>query len=165
MYGYLKNLSLIYYSSDDEISESINAIFFKVVTKIETLKDPVAFPAWLKRIAVNTIIDQLKAKKRLSRLTVLSDDTSAESHAAGLVSFNHIEDDIENEHLRAWLKEIPTTSRLVFMMKTLEGYSHKEISDQLKITPGSSRWHLSFAKSELAKKFKAFATKLKTLVL
>ena len=81
------------------------------------------------------------------------------------VDFNLAEEMIEYDHLKKWLDQLSHTSRLAFVLHTLEGYNHREVSEKLQISEGSSRWHVSTAKKELMKKIKAFTQNLKTIVL
>ena len=46
---------------------------------------------------------------------------------------------------------LPPSSRMVFNLFVIEGYSHKEIAEMLKISEGTSKWHVSFAKEKLKK--------------
>jgi RNA polymerase sigma-70 factor (ECF subfamily) len=40
-------------------------------------------------------------------------------------------------------------SRKVFNLFAIDGYSHQEISAMLKISEGTSKWHVSFARQQL----------------
>jgi RNA polymerase sigma-70 factor (ECF subfamily) len=37
----------------------------------------------------------------------------------------------------------------VFNLFALDGFSHKEISEMLDMSEGTSKWHVSFARSQL----------------
>ena len=47
------------------------------------------------------------------------------------------------------LQKLPAASRNVFVLFSVEGYAHKEIADMLKISEGTSKWHLANAKKLL----------------
>jgi RNA polymerase sigma-70 factor (ECF subfamily) len=44
---------------------------------------------------------------------------------------------------------LPASSRSVFNLYVIDGYKHKEISEMLDISVGTSKWHLSNARKEL----------------
>jgi DNA-directed RNA polymerase specialized sigma24 family protein len=44
---------------------------------------------------------------------------------------------------------LPLTTRLVFNLYSVEGYSHGEIGEMLGMSEGTSRWHLSDARRQL----------------
>ena len=49
------------------------------------------------------------------------------------------------------LNKLPDMSRKVFNLFAIDGYSHKEIAQLFEISEGTSKWHVSFARSELKK--------------
>jgi RNA polymerase sigma-70 factor (ECF subfamily) len=44
---------------------------------------------------------------------------------------------------------LPFATQTVFNLSVLDGFTHKEISEQLNISEGTSRWHLTEAKKKL----------------
>ena len=59
---------------------------------------------------------------------------------------------IANLEAKDFLKlvdQLPKASRLVFNLFAIEGYSHKEICQELGISEGTSKWHLSNARKKL----------------
>ncbi len=55
------------------------------------------------------------------------------------------------EELLQLLDTLPTGSKTIFNLYAIEGYSHKEIAEQLGISEGTSKSQLNFAKSKLQK--------------
>jgi RNA polymerase sigma factor (sigma-70 family) len=49
------------------------------------------------------------------------------------------------------IQSLPAMTRTVFNLFVFEGYSHKEISEQLAISEGTSHWHLHQARNILQK--------------
>jgi len=47
------------------------------------------------------------------------------------------------------IKKVPSTSQKVFTLYAIDGYTHREISDTLGISVGTSKWHLSEARKKL----------------
>jgi RNA polymerase sigma-70 factor (ECF subfamily) len=53
------------------------------------------------------------------------------------------------QHLEALLRRLPPVTQKVFNLFALDGFSHKEISEMLDMSEGTSKWHVSFARSQL----------------
>ena len=47
------------------------------------------------------------------------------------------------------IRMLPPATEVVFNLYSIEGYGHKEIGTMLKITDGTSKWHLSEARKKL----------------
>ena len=47
------------------------------------------------------------------------------------------------------LEYLKPATKQVFVLYVIEGYNHREISDLLKMSEGTSKWHLSTARKEL----------------
>ena len=47
------------------------------------------------------------------------------------------------------VRKLPAATQTVFNLFIMEGYTHKEIAVLLKITEGTSKWHVSDAKKKL----------------
>jgi RNA polymerase sigma-70 factor (ECF subfamily) len=58
-------------------------------------------------------------------------------------------DNLQVEDLYRLIQKLPASSRSVFNLYVIDGYKHKEISDMLDISVGTSKWHLSNARKEL----------------
>jgi len=53
------------------------------------------------------------------------------------------------EDILKLIRTLPYATQTVFNLSVLDGFTHKEISEQLNISEGTSRWHLSEAKKQL----------------
>jgi RNA polymerase sigma-70 factor (ECF subfamily) len=51
--------------------------------------------------------------------------------------------------LQEMIYTLPERTRMVFNLYAIEGYTHPEISNLLGIAEGTSKWHLSDARSKL----------------
>jgi RNA polymerase sigma-70 factor (ECF subfamily) len=58
-------------------------------------------------------------------------------------------DNLQAEDLYRLIQKLPASSRSVFNLYVIDGYKHKEISELLDISVGTSKWHLSNARKEL----------------
>ena len=72
-----------------------------------------------------------------------------------------IEDEnISIEYLMQIIQELPDQYRLVFSLYVLDGYSHKEVSEMLKISTGTTKSNLARARTILKEKIDHY-TKIK----
>lgn len=120
--------------------------FVKIFTKMADYNGKGSFEGWMRRIMVNTCLDQLRKDQKL-RMNTPIDDVSY------LVKDDHwIEERLTAQDLLKLVEGLPDGYRVVFNMFAIEGYSHKEIADQLNISENTSKSQFSRAKSHLRKK-------------
>ncbi len=63
-------------------------------------------------------------------------------------------DALEVQDLLALIRKLPEGFRMVFNMYAIEGYTHKDISEALNISEGTSKSQLSRARAWLKEKIK-----------
>lgn len=99
--------------------------------------------AWLKRLTVNLIIDQIRKKKIIQvSLEEVSEYTAAEPDEASVQS-------IPAEVIATIITRLPKSQRWVFNLYCIDGYSHKEISKMLGISEKGSASLLAKARRQL----------------
>ncbi|MFM7007113.1 MAG: RNA polymerase sigma factor [Flavobacteriales bacterium] len=107
--------------------------FVKIFANISNYKSEGAFEGWLKKIAVNTCLDQLRKDKKL--LTDVSIDDV--SHKLSSESFSA--EKLMADDLLKLVQALPDGYRTVFNLFAIEGYSHQEIAQQLGISESTSK--------------------------
>ena len=142
---------LRYINMEMEAEEAVNESFVKVFRKMEAFEmhaeDDVlekTFRAWLARIAVNTSIDMLRAKKPTNFIEDTSDE-DLKLHSVVMVDRLGVEDILK------LLTKLPDIQRSIFNLFEIEGYSHEEIGELLNIPESTSRTYLTRAKQRLRK--------------
>ena len=65
-------------------------------------------------------------------------------------------DKISTEEIYRLIAELPDGYRTVFNLYAIEGYTHKEIAEQLHISEGTSKSQLNHARKLLQKKIASF---------
>lgn len=149
----LMNICMRYKNNYDSAGASLNSIFLKILTNLDSYDIDRSFYAWIKRIAVNLLIDEYRKRKReTENLSYLEDmDYKLNSHN------NHSgEEKLDADYLLQLIKELPETSAKVFNLYAIDGYKHKEIADIMQISESTSKWHLHNARSILKAKLKVF---------
>tara|TARA_Y100001001_G_scaffold68093_1_gene65938 strand:+ start:660 stop:1037 length:378 start_codon:yes stop_codon:yes gene_type:complete len=102
-----------------------------------------SFEGWIKRITVNTVLQKYRKDQHLN---VVSENTEGE------VEVETEDTDISLSTLLGYIQELPHKYRLTFNLYVLDGYSHKEISEMLGTSTGTSKSNLARAKAILREK-------------
>lgn len=130
-----------YLKKEEEIEEVMADAFYTIFTKLDQLKEVLAFEAWARKITVNQCLLTLKKKVNFN---LYLDDMKAEP------KFESTEDTaLEEEDLLQLLNQIPEGCRTVFNLFAIEGYSHKEIASMLGISEGTSKSQLNASRTKL----------------
>lgn len=147
--GRMFSLCLRYADNEDEAKDNLQEGFIRVFSKIKQYRSEGSFEGWMRRIMVN--ISLQKYRDRL-RMNPVHDLEVIREHAPETAS-----DLLSEKDLLQFISELPPRYRLVFNMYAIEGYSHKEISEMLGITEGTSKSNLSRAREILQNKLKKYS--------
>jgi RNA polymerase sigma-70 factor (ECF subfamily) len=123
-----------------EAEELVQDVFVRVWEKLRSFKGGSAFSTWLHRVAVNTVIENLRTKARWRERHDASADPDV---AVDAVFANQAGSDIDLE--RAIL-QLPTQARMVFVLHDVEGHKHREIAAQTGLAVGTCKAHLHRAR-------------------
>jgi RNA polymerase sigma factor (sigma-70 family) len=118
--------------------------FTRIFEKIDQFKGEGSFEGWIRRIVVNEALTAL----RKSRAMMLETDLD---QADRQPDYSSLADQLEAEDLLKMIDELPPGYRVVFNMYAIDGFSHKEIAEQLGISENTSKSQLSRARSYLQK--------------
>lgn len=140
MYG----LCYRYVKDSMEAEDILVTAFMKVFDKIEQFKHEGSFEGWIRRIIVNEALTHLRRNRSMYMEIDLD-------HADREPDYDKLSDHLEAEDLMNMIAELPTGYRIVFNMYAIDGYSHKEIAEQLGISENTSKSQLSRARTYLRK--------------
>ena len=141
----------LYYSPDrSEAEDTLHEGFLKVFNNIGSLKGEGSLKGWIRRIMVNTALEKFRKK---SPLYVLDNDGYETS---GDIDRENIISNISADDLITLIHDLSPQYRMVFNLYALEGYSHKEIAEMMKISEGTSKSNLARARAILQKKVKQY---------
>ena len=130
-----------YLKKEEDIEEVMADAFYTIFTKIEQLKEDYAFEAWARKITVNLCLLQLK--KNINFNLYIDEVSYSNQPLADDVT------ELEEADLLNLLNYIPEGCRTIFSLFVIEGFSHKEIAEQLGISEGTSKSQLNASKSKL----------------
>ena len=139
----MSRLSLRYLQNENETFEAMTAGFLLVFRKLSDFeyRGEGSLEAWMRQIMINECLARLR-KKRAGTMALVSLDQVAEVSEEAFY-------EIDAGYLYEAIRTLPDGARAVFNMKILEGFSHKEIAQQLEITESASRSQLTYAKKKL----------------
>jgi RNA polymerase sigma-70 factor (ECF subfamily) len=143
MYG----ICLQYASGEEDAQDILQEGFIKVFGKLEQVKNPAAFPGWIRRIMINTALEKYRSQVVVQRV----DDVKEEVRDDYV---DEVFDDLACDDLVALIQTLTPKYRMVFNLYAIEGYSHQEISKSLGISVGTSKSNLSRARVILQSKIK-----------
>jgi RNA polymerase sigma factor (sigma-70 family) len=145
-YSYLMSICMRYSKDKDTASETLNMGFLKILKNLSTYKPEIPFKSWIRRVMVNTLIDEYrKNKKEREKITYVENyydnsDFSEVNEALSRINYNQ---------LLVQINLLPEATKKVFNLFAIDGYSHKEIGEMLTISEGTSKWHLNAARQKL----------------
>ena len=149
-YGKMMGVCLRYAKDKDQAKDIVHDAFMKVYLNIKTFSGNGSFEGWVRRIMVNTAIDQLRKNKHeyLIVSTVYANEKPDHSEE---VDDDNIMNNINKEDIMKAVQQLTPAYRTVFNMYVMDDFSHKEIAETLDISEGTSKSNLSKAKFNLRK--------------
>ena len=149
-YGKMMAICYRYAKDSDEAQDMVQNGFIKVFKKLDVYNFEGSLEGWIRRIMVNTAIDQIRKNKRNP---FLIEDVDRAQNVEEDVPFSTEEDEFYSK-LKAKtaikaISELSPAYRTVFNMYVIEGFTHKEIADYLGISEGTSKSNLAKAKQKL----------------
>ena len=147
-YSILLSICLRYEKNKEDAEFLLNQGFMKIVTKLDSFKGDRPFEAWIRRIMINTIIDDYR-KNSKEKSIIQFKDIQNDGTENSWVEYNAADLKFEAEELLGFIDRLPAESKKVFVLFAVDGYSHKEIAEMLEISDGTSKWHVSFARKKL----------------
>ena len=142
-YGFAMTIALRYSRDEHDAADIMSHAFVKIFKSIKSY-DPQkgSLHAWIKKIIINEGLDHIKSRKRFSENVDVETIEAPEVNNAAL-------EQMGSEEIMNIIKRLPPATHAVFILYAVEGYNHREISERLGISEGTSKWHLSEARKTL----------------
>jgi RNA polymerase sigma factor (sigma-70 family) len=133
------------YLPDKELAkEAFNNGFLKVFQSIKNFDiQKGELGGWIRKIMIFTTIDLCRKELKFTSLTIHEQNQDDVFISPSILEKLYFEDILSNIRL------LPYATQTVFNLYEMDGFSHKEIAEQLNISEGTSRWHLAEAKRKL----------------
>ena len=140
--GKMMGVCMRYAKDTMEAEDMLQDAFIKIFQYINQFKFEGSFEGWIRRIVVNTAIRHLERKKLVFKEI---DDHSPHNPQID----PHAYTDLGEDDLLKLISQLPEGYRMVFNLSVIEGFSHEEIAEMLKIQAGTSRSQLVKARKML----------------
>ena len=134
---------LRYTPSMDDAEDVLQEAFVKIYNKLDKYSGMGSFEGWIRRIVVNTALDFLRKNKKTQLHSSIDDIGFA------IKKEQFIVEDLTAKELMKIIQQIPLGYKTVFNMYAIEGYSHKEIAQELDISESTSKSQLSRARKAI----------------
>ncbi|EAQ39601.1 RNA polymerase sigma factor, sigma-70 family [Dokdonia sp. MED134] len=139
----LFSVCLKYAPNYTEAEDILQDAFITIFDKITQYKNKGSFEGWLKRVVINTALQRYRKPGVYS---LVNEENIKE------VEVEVEEDAIPLDYLLSIIQELPDRYRMVFNLYVMDGYSHREISELLTISQGTSKSNLARARIILKEK-------------
>ncbi len=140
---YLYRVCYRYMNNNIDAQEVLSKSFMKIFDHVAntTINDEIVFRAWMKKIAINECLMELRKRK----VFFMELDLIENIEEAPITSDEKLlEEDLVNMILK-----LPAGYRTVFSLYVIEGYKHEEIATKLGITVNTSKSQLRKARLQL----------------
>jgi len=133
-YAYGLTVCMHYAADRSEAEEILHDGFLRAFKYLKTLEEDRAFSGWFRKILVRQAINHFQRRQRreahLRNYTEELRETSVRNEAEHMLS--------KDDALRC-LQQLPPSYRIVTTLYVLEGYTHREIAEELGISEGTSK--------------------------
>lgn len=131
-------------SDEDRLISIINDGMLRVFTNINQYDGRGSFEGWVRRIVFRSLSNHFRKDEKYLKFIFLEEkDSSTQQDALSELYY---------EDLMQVVDSLPDMMRKVFERYAILGLSHKEIGQELNISDGTSKWHLSKAREKLREK-------------
>ncbi len=145
-YGFLMAICRRYHSNKDDAEAILNMAFLKILDNLNKYRPEVPFKLWIRRIVLNTIIDDFRKNKKYKENISVE---MAIQHNENTNDLNLADLKLDAAYLYEMLDRLPEVSKRVFCLYAIDGFKHQEVAEQLDMSEGTSKWHVSTARGLL----------------
>ncbi len=146
-FGYAMSICTRYSQDLEEAKEVLNDGFMKVFTRLKQYNAQKPFKWWLRRVMINTALDNYRHNLRNYHLQTI------EAAAPAADPYDVVQQ-INYEYLISLVQKLSPAYRAVFNLYVIDGYNHEEIAQMLGTTVGTSKSNLAKARANLREALK-----------
>jgi len=133
------------YLPDKQLAkEALNTGFLKVFQSVKSFNaEKGELGGWIRKLMVYSAIDLCRKELKFTNQPITGQEAEEVFISPEVLEKLYFEDILKS------IRTLPFATQTVFNLSVLDGFTHKEISEQLHISEGTSRWHLAEAKKKL----------------
>jgi RNA polymerase sigma-70 factor (ECF subfamily) len=135
------HICMRYAHCNDDAQEMLQEGFIRIYEKRELYDEARSFPAWVKRIMINSSINYLRKNKRMM---FVDDDTVFDSSEE--INFEVEITSSTSEKIKIAIQNLSPGYRTVFNMYVMDNLTHNEIAEFLNISVNTSKSQLRKAR-------------------
>lgn len=137
----MMGVCLRYAEDSMEAMDVMQEGFIKVFRNIDSYSGEGSLEGWVRKIVVNTALDNYRKNKNRRHALDLDE-------VSNMIPVNEsITDRMSADHLLEMVQSLPEGYRVIFNLYAIEGYTHKEIGEQLGISANTSKSQYSRARA------------------
>lgn len=140
-------LCLKYSSSYEQAKDSLQDGFIKIFQNISKYNEKGTFEGWMTRVMINNALKEYQNKTVFVKI---------EEDYFEKAEIEIEEEELSFDFLMNLVQELPNQYRIVFNLYAMDGYSHKEISQSLNISVGTSKSNLARARKKLKENIESY---------
>ncbi|MCO5260118.1 MAG: RNA polymerase sigma factor [Crocinitomicaceae bacterium] len=141
----MMSVCLRYMKDSQEAEDVLQDGFVKIFQSLSAYEKIGSLEGWIRRIIVNTALDQLRKNNKFGYM----DDVDEVGYK--IENNSYIVENLAAQDLMNMISQMPDGYKVVFNMFAIEGYSHKEIAEQLGISENTSKSQYLRARDYLKK--------------
>ena len=138
LYAYLRML----FGSVDQVDDALQEVWFDVYRSVPKLADPIAFSAWVYRIAHNRAMRELR-ERRLLHVPLNENELVDEAGDTDSIS------EVDADQIHIALNRLAPEHREVLVLRFMNDMSYEEIATVTECPVGTVRSRLHYAKRAL----------------
>lgn len=136
------NIAIRFLNNKMDAEDILQDSFVTAFKRLDELKNRDVFGSWLKRIVINKCVSLQRKRK------VVFEEIDEERHGTPEGPDEGLSE-LDPALVHQAIRQLPTKGRTVLVMRTMEGYTHREIAETLDITVSTSKTQYSRALSLL----------------
>lgn len=141
---FFKHIAMRYSTDHAEAEDYAQEAMVRIYKNIGSYKFQGSFEGWMKRVLINHCLNGVKKRNVLKNRIDITEMPDSSGGVIGDASH-----EINKGDILTAIDELPAGYNKVLNMYVIEGFSHKEIGQELNITESSSRSQLTKARSKL----------------
>jgi RNA polymerase sigma factor (sigma-70 family) len=144
-FGRLISVAYRYGKDKQDALDILNQGFLKIFQSLYRYQTTGSLLSWMRTIVLRTALNHIRSKENFVDIeNLLETEGDAPLSYEDFTGF-------DVEYIIKALQQLPVATRTVFSLYAIDGYKHQEIAEMLTISVGTSKWHLSEAKTKLQK--------------
>lgn len=142
------NLAYRMCGEHNEAEDLSSDIFLALLIKIKKFKFRSHFSAWFYKLATNLCLDRIRRKKKFSFQSLDEVKEQTLTQQGFPCDFDPAKEDLERS-VQSALNSLPQKQRMCIILRDVEGFSYRRISEILGISEGTVRSRLSRARERM----------------